>query len=157
MILFTFKIGKMPDKTTIDKALDDKKEGKSASTQAGEFVHDEIEKIRKGEHGARSAKQAIAIGLSEARRAGVKLAPPKKGTVSEKTRINATRESKKGERHEPISRTRSRASIKALKKEPTTSVSKTALSRQTKSAAQKRTPASRSASARKAARTKRAQ
>ena len=66
----------MPDKSTIDKALEDKREGKSASTQAGEFVHDEIEKIRKGEHGARSAKQAIAIGLSEARKKGAKV--PKK-------------------------------------------------------------------------------
>ena len=156
-ILFTIKTCKMPDKTTIDKALEDKREGKSASTQAGEFVHDEIEKIRKGEHGARSAKQAIAIGLSEARRAGVKLAPPKKGTVPEKTRINAERESEKGLRHEPISRTRSRARIKALKRELTSSVSKTALSSQAKSAAKKRTPESRSASARKAVRTKRAQ
>jgi hypothetical protein len=145
----------MPDKSTIDKAMEDKKEGKSASTQAGEFVHNEIEKIRKGEHGARSAKQAIAIGLSEARRAGVKLAPPKKGTVSEKTRMNAKRESEKGLRHEPISRTRSRARLKALKREPTSTVSKSALSRQTKSAAQKRTAVSRSASARKAAKTKR--
>ncbi|HTB26072.1 MAG TPA: DUF6496 domain-containing protein, partial [Puia sp.] len=117
----------------------------------------EIEKIRKGEHGARSAKQAIAIGLSEARRAGVKLAPPKKGTVSEKTRKNAERESEKGLRHEPISRTRSRVRVKALKREPTSTVSKSALSRQTKSAAKKRTPASRSASARKAAKTRRAE
>ncbi|MDP9040533.1 MAG: DUF6496 domain-containing protein [Bacteroidota bacterium] len=146
----------MPDKSTIDKAMEDKKEGKSASTQAGEFVHDEIKKIRKGEHGARSAKQAIAIGLSEARRAGVKLDPPKKGTVSEKTRINAKRESEKGQRHEPISQTRSRARVKALKKEPTSSVSKTALSQQAKSAAKKRTSESRSASARKASKTKRA-
>ncbi len=104
--------------------MEDKKEGKSASTQAGEFVHDEIEKIRKGEHGARSAKQAIAIGLSEARRAGVKLAPPKKGTVSEKTRMNAERESEKGQSHEPISRTRSRAVVKALRREPGSTVSK---------------------------------
>ena len=146
----------MPDKSTIDKALEDKKEGKSASTQAGEFVHDEIEKIRKGEHGARSAKQAIAIGLSEARRAGVKLDPPKKGTVSEKTRMNAEHESEKGQKHEPISQTRSRARVKALKKEPTTTVSKSALSRQAKSAAKKRTSESRSASARIAVRTKRA-
>jgi hypothetical protein len=146
----------MPDKRTIDKALEDKKEGTSASTQAGEFVHDEIDKIRKGEHGARSAKQAIAIGLSEARRAGVKLAPPKKGTVSEKTRINAERESEKGLKHQPISQSRSRASIKALKKEPGSTVSKSALSSQAKSAAKKRTPESRSASARKGSRTKRA-
>ncbi|HEY8735347.1 MAG TPA: DUF6496 domain-containing protein [Puia sp.] len=146
----------MPDKSTIDKAMEDKKEGKSASTQAGEFVHDEIKKIRKGEHGARSAKQAIAIGLSEARRAGVKLDPPKKGTVPEKTRINAERESEKGQRHEPISQTRSRARVRALKKEPTSSVSKTALSQQAKSAAKKRSAESRSASARKASKTKRA-
>jgi hypothetical protein len=156
-LLFTLKIWEMPDKKTIEKAEEDKREGKSASTQAGEFVHDEIEKIRKGEHGARSAKQAIAIGLSEARRAGVKLEPPKKGTVSEKTRINAERESEKALRHEPISRTRSRARVKALKREPTSTVSKTALSRQTKSAAKKRTAKSRSASAKKAAKTKRGQ
>ncbi len=147
----------MPDKSTIDKALEDKKEGKSASTQAGEFVHDEIKKIRKGEHGARSAKQAIAIGLSEARRAGVKLDPPKKGTVPEKTRINAERESEKALRHEPISRTKSTARVKALKREPASTVSKTALSRQAKSTAKKRSSESRSASAKKAARTKRSE
>jgi len=144
----------MPDKSTIEKAKKDEREGKSASTQAGEFVHDEIEKIRKGEHGARSTKQAIAIGLSEARRAGVKLKTPKKGTVSEKTRTNAARESEKALRHEPISRTRSRARVKALKREPTSTVSKSALSRQAKSAAKKRSPQSRSASAKKAAKTR---
>jgi len=144
----------MPDKSTIEKAKKDEQEGKSASTQAGEFVHDEIEKIRKGKHGAKSAKQAIAIGLSEARRAGVKLKQPKKGTVSEKTRANAKRESEKGQNHEPVSPTRSRARIKALKKEPTSTVSKSALSRQAKSAAKKRSGASRSASAKKAARTR---
>ena len=74
----------MPEKKTIQRARRDKRQGKSPSTQAGEFVHEEIKSIRKGEHGARSAKQAIAIGLSKARRAGVKLKPPKKGTVSEK-------------------------------------------------------------------------
>lgn len=146
----------MPDKSTIDKALEDKKEGKSPSTQAGEFVHDEIEKIRRGEHGARSAKQAIAIGLSEARRAGVKLDPPEKGTVSQKTRMNAAHESEKALRHEPISRTRSRARVKALKREPISSVSKKALSGQAKSAAKKGTSENRSASARKAVKTKRA-
>ena len=144
----------MPDKSTIRKALKDKQQGKSAGTQAGEFVHDEIEKIRDGEHGARSAKQAIAIGLSEARRAGVKLKPPKKGTVSEKTRANAERESKAGKKGKPISVKRSRARIKALKKEPRKTVSSAALSRQTKSAARKRSPASRSAAAKEAARTR---
>src|ERR1700735_489782 len=79
----------MPLKRTIEKAQRDKRQGKSASTQAGEFVHDEIERIRHGEHGARSAKQAIAIGLSEARRAGVDLPPPGKGKAKTKTRKSA--------------------------------------------------------------------
>ena len=79
----------MPDKKTIEKARADKRAGKSASTQAGEFVHAEIDKIREGEHGARSTKQAIAIGLSEARRAGVDLPPPRKGRTSARTRKSA--------------------------------------------------------------------
>src|SRR5882757_7904318 len=144
----------MPDKKTIQRAQRDKQAGKAPGTQAGEFVRDEIDKIRKGEHGARSTKQAIAIGLSEARRAGVGLKTPKKGTVSEKTRENAKRESEKGRRHEPVSPTRSRARVKALKKESTDVASHEALSQQTSSAAKKRTAASRSASARKASDTK---
>lgn len=87
----------MPEKKTIEKARRDKKEGKSPSTQAGEFVHEEIEHIREGKHGARSAKQAIAIGLSKARRAGVDLKPPKKGEVSEKTRRSAESAYEKGQ------------------------------------------------------------
>ena len=79
----------MPLKRTIEKARRDKREGKSASTQAGEFVHEEIDKIRHGEHGARSTKQAIAIGLSEARRAGVDLPPPKRGQITDRTRESA--------------------------------------------------------------------
>ena len=142
----------MPDKSTIQKARRDKAKGKSASTQAGEFVHDEIKKIRKGKHGARSAKQAIAIGLSEARRAGVKLPPPKTG--SQEIKQKAQRDLEKGRSHEPVSPKRSRARIKALKKEPTTSVSSSALSRQAHAAARKRSAASRSASAKKAARTR---
>src|SRR6188474_534374 len=109
----------MPDKTTIKKAKKDKAEGKSASTQAGEFIHDEIKKIRRGKHGARSAKQAIAIGLSEARRAGVKLPPPKTG--GEELKKKAKRDAEKGRSRTPVSRKRSRARIKALKKEPTSS------------------------------------
>ena len=144
----------MPEKKTIKKARRDKRMGKSAGTQAGEFVHEEIKKIRRGEHGARSAKQAIAIGLSKARRAGVKLKPPKKGKTSEKTRRSAQQAYEKGQRHEPVSRKRSRARVRALKKEPTTSVSRIALSRQAHEAAMKRTAAERSASARKASRTK---
>jgi hypothetical protein len=103
----------MPDKETIQKAQRDKRQGKSASTQAGEFVHAEIDKIRKGKHGARSAKQAIAIGLSEARRAGVDLKPPPKGKTSEKTRKSAESAYEKGQNHEPVSKTRSRARQKA--------------------------------------------
>src|SRR6478752_9438434 len=104
-LVYHFLNTPMPDKSTIEKAKKDKSEGKSASTQAGEFVHDEIQKIRKGEHGARSAKQAIAIGLSEARRAGVDLKPPKKGTVSAKTRKSAERAYQQGQRNprKPVS------------------------------------------------------
>ncbi len=142
----------MSDKSTIKQARRAKARGKSPNTQAGEFVHDEIKKIRKGKHGARSAKQAIAIGLSEARRAGVKLPPPKTGSATLKKK--AQRDTEKGQAHAPISRSRSRARIKALKKEPTTSVSSSALSKQARAAAKKRTAASRSASARKAARTR---
>lgn len=131
-----------------------KRQGKSVSTQAGEFVHREIKRIRKGVHGARSTKQAIAIGLAEARRAGVDLRPPKKGTVSEKTRENAIRAYRRGQRHEPIAKAQSRGMLRHLKHEPTTTVSTKALSRQAHAAAMKRTAADRSASARKAARTR---
>src|SRR5262249_38840190 len=79
----------MPEKKTIEKARRAKSEGKASSTQAGEFIREEIHKIRRGEHGARSPEQAIAIGLSEARRAGVDLPPPRKGTVKESTRKSA--------------------------------------------------------------------
>lgn len=144
----------MPDKKTIKRAKADKRMGKSASTQAGEFVRDEIDKIRKGKHGARSAKQAIAIGLSEARRAGVDLKPPKKGTVSEKTRKSAESAYTKGQRHEPVSQTRSAAREKALKKESTAAASPEALSKQAHDAAAKRGASARSASAKKAAQTK---
>ena len=144
----------MPTKQTIAAAKRDKREGKSASTQAGEFVKAEMDKIRKGEHGARSAKQAVAIGLSEARRAGVDLKPPAKGKTSEKTRKNAQREYEKGQRHEPIDPTRSRARVKALKKENTDAASPKALSRQATSAAKQRSSSDRSRSAKQAAQTK---
>src|SRR5712671_7993741 len=103
----------MPEKKTVERAHQAERHGRSPGTQAGEFVREEIHKIRRGEHGARSTKQAIAIGLSEARRAGVKLKPPAKGKISEKTRRSAIRELQKGQRHEPISQKRSRARIKA--------------------------------------------
>jgi hypothetical protein len=144
----------MPEKRTIKKAVRAKQEGKSPSTQAGEFVHEEIKNIRERKHGARSAKQAIAIGLSKARRAGVDLKPPKKGKVSEKSRKSAESAYEKGQKREPVSKTRSRARTKALKKEGTSAASSTALSRQAHTAAKKRSAASRSAAAKKASRTK---
>jgi Family of unknown function (DUF6496) len=146
----------MPEKKTVEKARKDKREGKAASTQAGEFVHEEIEHVKEGKHGARSAKQAIAIGLSKARRAGVKLPAPKKGTASEETRHKAEADNKAGAKgaKKTVSRTRSRATSAALKKEGHAAASPQALSKQAKSAAAKRTATDRSASARKAARTK---
>jgi hypothetical protein len=89
----------MPDKETLERAREDAREGKSPSTQAGEFVREEMDNIREGKHGAASTKQAIAIGLSKARRAGVKLPPPGKGKASDKTRARAERDSKKGSGH----------------------------------------------------------
>ena len=144
----------MPVKKAIELAKKDKAEGKSAGTQAGEFVKEEIDIIRKGVHGARSAKQAIAIGLSKARRAGVDLKPPAKGKTSEKTRRSAEQAYKKGQQHKPISKKRSLASERALKKESSSAASHLALSRQTHAAAMKRTPAERSSAAKKAARTR---
>ena len=144
----------MPEKETLERAAKDKREGKAPSTQAGEFVREEIEHIREGKHGARSAKQAIAIGLSKARRAGVKLPPPEKGTTSEETRKQAARELRKSAKKSKKSTKRSRATLQALKKEPRSAASKTALSRQARSAAKKRTAASRSRAAKKAAKTR---
>ena len=144
----------MPEKETVEAARRDKAEGKSPSTQAGEFVHEEIEHIREGKHGARSTKQAIAIGLSKARRAGVKLPPPKKGTTSARTRRQAARDSAKGARRAKPSARRARASLKRLKGYGRTAASSRALAKQARQAARKRTAADRSASARKAARTR---
>jgi hypothetical protein len=127
----------MPLKSTVEKAREDAREGKSASTQAGEFVHEEIEKIREGEHGARSAKQAIAIGLSEARRAGVDLPPPK--NASPEVQKKAEQDSRAATSHKKVSRKRSQATTRALKREGSESVSHSALSRQARSAARKRT------------------
>ena len=146
----------MPKQRTIDLARRDKQEGKSASTQAGEFVREEIELIRKGAHGVRSTKQAIAIGLSKARRAGVKLPPPKSAKASEKTREKARRDLGKAREggKQPVSRKRSRATLDALRRESREPASKTALAQQAHDAARRRTPAERSASSRKAALTR---
>src|ERR687898_364930 len=109
----------MPEKATLERAKKDKRQGKAPSTQAGEFVREEIEHIREGKHGARSAKQAIAIGLSKARRAGVKLPKPPK-TATERTKqsaASADRAAKRGGARKQPSRTRARAAVKALKRE----------------------------------------
>jgi hypothetical protein len=130
----------MPEKKTIEKARQDAREGKSPSTQAGEFVREEIEHVREGKHGVRSTKQAIAIGLSKARRAGVNLPPPDKGQTSEETRKQAVRDSKKGQAAPASSPSprRSRASLAALKREGGSAVTKQGLSQHAKQAARKR-------------------
>jgi hypothetical protein len=146
----------MPEKETLKRAAKDKAEGKSPSTQAGEFVHEEIEHIREGKHGARSTRQAIAIGLSKARRAGVKLPPPKEGQATKETREQAARDVRKGRTAggAKTSAKRSRATSRALKREGHSAASKIALSRHARSVAAKRSAASRSRSAKKAAATR---
>jgi hypothetical protein len=142
----------MPEKETLRRARRDAREGKSPSTQAGEFVREEIRHVREGKHGAKSAKQAIAIGLSKARRAGVKLP----GRGSKATRKKAAQDMQASERRHRPSATRARATERALEREPSTGATRRALSRQAKSAAQQRTHAERSGAAKKAARTRKA-
>ena len=127
----------MPEKKTLERARKDRREGKSPSTQAGEFVREEIHHIREGKHGARSAKQVIAIGLSKARRAGVRLRVPKAGTASAEVRKRAKRDVAHARRSRPASARRSRASARALRLEGRGAASSRALSRQARSAAQK--------------------
>ena len=144
----------MPEKRTLERAEQDRRQGKSPSTQAGEFVREEMDHIREGKHGARSTKQAIAIGLSKARRAGVRLPAPKKGRTSARTRQAARRDSaagRKGSRRKP-SRARSAATTRALRREGSAAASRPALARQARSAAARRTRAERSRSARMGAR-----
>ena len=142
----------MPEKATLERAKRDKRQGKSASTQAGEFVREEIHHIREGKHGARSAKQAIAIGLSKARRAGVKLKPPGKDASAE-TKRAAARDTRAGKHPHKPSRKRSRATTRALQREGTAAAGKTALARQAHRASRKRGAKARWAAARKAVRT----
>jgi hypothetical protein len=144
----------MPEKKTVERAREDRKVGKAPSTQAGEFVREEIHHVREGKHGARSPKQAIAIGLSKARRAGVKLPPPERGTTSDETRRKAKRDLRKGAGRKRTSRKRARATRGALEREGRGAASKKSLGRQAKSAARRRGRSARSAAARKAARTK---
>jgi hypothetical protein len=132
----------MPEKETVEAAKRDLEEGKSPSTAAGEFVREEIDHVREGKHGARSAKQAIAIGLSKARRAGIPLGEPNPKTTSAETRKKAAQDTRRG-KTDPVtseegSTKRGRARLKAMKREPTNSVSRAALSRQAKSTARKR-------------------
>jgi hypothetical protein len=130
----------MPEQKTLERARKAKREGKAPTTQAGEFVREEIEHVREGKHGARSAKQAIAIGLSKARRAGVKLKPPKRGQASARTRRSAARDYRAGRSgtRKRTSAKRSRATLRALKREPRRAASRKALARQARSAARRR-------------------
>lgn len=145
----------MPEKETLERAQEDAREGKSPSTQAGEFVREEMHHVREGKHGAQSTKQAIAIGLSKARRAGVKLQPPREGTTSEKTRRQAVRETRSAKSSHKPSHKRSAATSAALKREGRAAASKKALSVQARKAASRRSASSRHQSAMKAVRTKR--
>ena len=143
----------MPEKETLKRARADKRAGKSASTQAGEFVREEIHHVREGKHGARSAKQAIAIGLSKARRAGVDLPSPPR-SASDSTKRSAKSARRRAGSRKRTSTKRARASLRKLKREPHNTASRQALSRQAKTAARRRSSGSRSAAARKAARTR---
>ena len=139
----------MPEKKTLERARRARREGTRPTTQAGAFVREEIEHIREGKHGAKSTKQAIAIGLSKARRAGVKLGPPPRGSKTKAKRRGTTR-------RRTSSPKRSRAMLRRLKREPRRAASRKALSRQARTAARRRGPAARKASARKAAETRKA-
>ena len=129
----------MPEEKTRERARRARREGKSPSTQAGEFVREEIHHVREGKHGARSAKQAIAIGLSKARRAGVRLRVPKPGSASPETRERAKRDAARGRRGaRAVSARRSRASVRALRRERRGAASSRALARQARSSARTR-------------------
>jgi hypothetical protein len=140
----------MPERETLERAHEDAREGKSPSTQAGEFVHEEMHHIREGKHGAASTKQAIAIGLSKARRSGVKL--PAKGSAS--TRKKAQQDTRASRSRRKPSPTRSRATEEALKKQPRSAASRSALSRQAKTAVASRSKRARSQTGKKAAETR---
>ena len=146
----------MPEQETVQRANQAKQQGKAPSTQAGEFVREEIHHVRGGKHGARSTKQAIAIGLSKARRAGVRLKPPARGKAKAKTRQSAARAYAKGQsgKRSHTSRTRSRAISGALRREGRSAASRKQLARQAHSAARTRGRAARHRAAMKAVRTK---
>jgi hypothetical protein len=148
----------MPEKETLERAREDEREGKSPSTQAGEFVREEIHHVREGKHGVTSSQQAIAIGLSKARRAGVKLPAPGGDGVSAATRKKAASDSREGQSgsHHRVSGKRSRATTQVLKKKGRSAASRSALSKQAKSVAKRRGPAARHEAAIKASRTRKA-
>ena len=145
----------MPEKATLAQTRRAKRQGKAPSTQAGAFVREEIHHVREGKHGVRSTKQAIAIGLSKARRAGVELPPPGEASASKETRAQAARDLRKGKKPgRKTSAKRSRAMSRVLKREGSSAASKKALSRQARTAAAKRSAAARSRSAKQAAKTR---
>jgi len=144
----------MPEKRVRERAQRDKARGKAPSTQAGEFVREEMHHVREGKHGARNTKQAIAIGLSKARRSGVELPPPKPGSSSGSTRRHAEHDTARGRSNRAPSRRRSRATSRALAREGSRAASHESLARQARRAAARRTRSDRSAAARKAARTR---
>ena len=149
---------RVPERATLERARQDARERKAPSTQAGAFVREEIEHIREGKHGARSTKQAIAIGLSKARRAGVRLPAPKAGQASAQTRKQAKRDIRRGKSAGSSTRSpkRSNATLRALKKEGRPVASHRALARHAKGVARMRTQAARAQQAARAARTRRA-
>jgi hypothetical protein len=144
----------MPEQETVRRAQRDKRAGKAPSTQAGEFVREEIHHVREGKHGARSAKQAIAIGLSKARRAGVDLQnpPPSAKASTKRSAASARRAGTRGTKR--TSAKRARAATRKLKREPRRAATHRALARQATTAAQRRTKQQRSAAAKRAARTR---
>jgi hypothetical protein len=147
----------MPARKTLQRAQRDKREGKSPSTQAGEFVREEMEHIRRGKHGARSPQQAIAIGLSKARRAGIELEVPSRGATSARTRRKAAQDYERGHGRAAArgaSPRRRAAASRALEREPHESASPRVLAARARIAASHRSSAQRSAAAQRAARTK---
>ena len=141
----------MPEENVIQRAREDAREGKAPSTQAGEFVREEIDHVRSGKHGARSVKQAIAIGLSKARKAGVKL-PTNPNNPGAGEQVTRRQQGRKGTES---SRKRSQAALNALRRESTRTASPKAVSAQVQGAAKRRGSANRHSAARKAAKTRR--
>jgi hypothetical protein len=149
-----FEEAAMPEKETLKRARKDKREGKAPSTQAGEFVREEMHHIREGKHGARSPEQAIAIGLSKARRSGVKLDAPAPGKASSGTRKRAKQDLRRGAKKSKPSAKRSRATRSVLKREGKSAASKKTLGSHARAAARRRPASARSAAAKRAARTR---